>query len=222
MHRHTPGPERLRALRCCSQTTAPTADEPRSSRTSLSLLVRNSHNAPSTLPSRAAPLGHTRSRCGPRITYLCEHECGSRPARPDEPARRQSGVWLRVGPTGAGPTRSRFELSPHHEAGAGGDCRRWPSVDGADDLAAVDALQVDAGDAEVRVLDMRVIWRLCPGSRSWAVSVAGWHPGWRRGGRGAEVAWRAAGAERLPRARRPAGVRSFRLGSVVFEGGAVR
>jgi hypothetical protein len=31
MHRHTPGPERLRALRCCSQTTAPTADEPRSS-----------------------------------------------------------------------------------------------------------------------------------------------------------------------------------------------
>ena len=32
-------------------------------------------------------------------------------------------------------------------------------VDRVDDLAAVDFFEVDAGDAEVRVLDMRVIWQ---------------------------------------------------------------
>jgi hypothetical protein len=31
------------------------------------------------------------------------------------------------------------------------------SVDGVDDLGVVDALEVDRGDAEVGVLDMRVI-----------------------------------------------------------------
>jgi hypothetical protein len=33
-------------------------------------------------------------------------------------------------------------------------------VDRADDLAGIDALQVNARDAEVGVLDMRVIWQL--------------------------------------------------------------
>ena len=40
-------------------------------------------------------------------------------------------------------------LSRQAKPSGGGDRRRWPSVDGADDLAAVDALQIDAGDAEV-------------------------------------------------------------------------
>jgi hypothetical protein len=66
------------------------------------------------------------------------------------PAVRQPGV-RRAGRDRPAPTR-RVGLSPHLEAGRGGDRRRWPSVDGADDLAAVDALQVDAGDAEVCVL----------------------------------------------------------------------
>jgi hypothetical protein len=48
--------------------------------------------------------------------------------------------------------RSRLCVPPHLEAGAGGDGRRWPSVDGADDLAGIDALEVDAGNAEVGVL----------------------------------------------------------------------
>ena len=33
---------------------------------------------------------------------------------------------------------------------------------GADDLAAVDALKIDARNAEVGVLDMRVIWQRDP------------------------------------------------------------
>jgi hypothetical protein len=36
-----------------------------------------------------------------------------------------------------------FRLSLDLQAGGGRDRRRWPSVDGGDDLAAVDALQVD-------------------------------------------------------------------------------
>jgi hypothetical protein len=56
-----------------------------------------------------------------------------------------------VGPVDAGPTWSRLELSPHLEAGTGGNRRRWPPVNGADDLAAVDALQVDARDGKVGV-----------------------------------------------------------------------
>jgi hypothetical protein len=51
------------------------------------------------------------------------------------------------------PSRSAWRpvLSPHLETGAGGDRRRRTSVDRADDLAAVYALQVDARNAEVRV-----------------------------------------------------------------------
>jgi len=56
-----------------------------------------------------------------------------------------------VGPVDAGPTWSRLELSPHLEAGTGGNRRRWPPVNGADDLAAVDALKVDARDGKVGV-----------------------------------------------------------------------
>jgi hypothetical protein len=38
---------------------------------------------------------------------------------------------------------------------------RWAAgVDSVDDLGVVDALEVDRGDAEVAVLDMRVIWSL--------------------------------------------------------------
>ena len=47
-----------------------------------------------------------------------------------------------------------LRLSPDHETGAGRDCRRWPSVHRADDLAAVYALQVDARDAEVRMSEL--------------------------------------------------------------------
>jgi hypothetical protein len=38
-----------------------------------------------------------------------------------------------------------------------GDHRRTAGVDGVDDLGVVDALEVDRDDAEVGVLDMRVI-----------------------------------------------------------------
>jgi hypothetical protein len=69
---------------------------------------------------------------------------------PSSPARGMRGV----GPADAGQTRPRFDLSPHHEAGANGDRRRWPSVNGADDLAAVDATEVDAGDPEVGVPEL--------------------------------------------------------------------
>src|SRR5205807_6564892 len=68
-----------------------------------------------------------------------------------------SPAWgVASGPASANaePTRSRSDLSPHLETGAGGDRRRRPSVDGADDLAAVYALQVDARDAEVRVSEL--------------------------------------------------------------------
>ena len=41
------------------------------------------------------------------------------------------------------PTRRILLLSAQLPAGVGGDRRRGPSVDGADDCAAVDALQVD-------------------------------------------------------------------------------
>ena len=85
-------------------------------------------------------------------------------------------LWFSPGGGGVGsarrrrPTRSRFVLPTDHEAGAGRNRRRWPTVDGADDLAAVDALQVDAHDAEVRVLDMRVICQLGWGSSAVALS----------------------------------------------------
>ncbi len=45
-------------------------------------------------------------------------------------------------------------LSLQVQAGGGGDRRRWSSVNDADDLAAVDALQVDAGDPEVRMPEL--------------------------------------------------------------------
>jgi hypothetical protein len=63
-------------------------------------------------------------------------------------------VWLR-GQTGAGV---------HH--------RRATRVHGGDDLLGGDPLQVRAGRRQVRVLDMRVIWLLCRGSR-WGVRVVG-------------------------------------------------
>src|ERR1700748_3099125 len=54
------------------------------------------------------------------------------------------------GPAGGGRADPMaFDLSSHLEPGGGGDRRRGPSVDGADDLAAIDALQVDGGDADV-------------------------------------------------------------------------
>ena len=57
-----------------------------------------------------------------------------------------------VGSAGGAGRPGCTSLSPQLKAGGGGDGRRWPSVDGADDLAAVYALQIDAGDAEVGVL----------------------------------------------------------------------
>ena len=55
-----------------------------------------------------------------------------------------------AGPAGVGRADPMaFDLSSYLEPGGGGDRRRGPSVDGADDLAAIDALQVDAGDAKV-------------------------------------------------------------------------
>jgi len=93
--------------------------------------------AATTAPSR-------RARCNGRKPKASGREGG--------PGPRQPGVWRRVGPARAGPARSHFEVSSHLETGGGGDRRRRPPVDGADDLAAVDALEVHAGDAEVGVL----------------------------------------------------------------------
>jgi hypothetical protein len=47
-----------------------------------------------------------------------------------------------------------FGLTPDLEASARGDRRRRPSVDRVDDLAAVDALEVDARDAQVGVPEL--------------------------------------------------------------------
>jgi hypothetical protein len=47
----------------------------------------------------------------------------------------------------------------------GGDHRRWAFVDGVDYLGVVDAAQVNEGDGEVGVLDMRVMWQRRQGSR---------------------------------------------------------
>ena len=102
-----------------------------------------------------------------------------------------------------------------------GGHRRWAFVDSVDDLGVVDAAEIHRGNGKVCVLDMRVIWQLGQGSRHRLSSVADWPRGWIRGGRVAEVARRAAGAERLPRARRPAGGRWFRSVRCP-EGGAVR
>ena len=52
-----------------------------------------------------------------------------------------------------------------YEAVGGRDHRRRSFVDGLDDLGVVDPSEVDRGDGEVGVLDMRVIWQLCQGSR---------------------------------------------------------
>jgi hypothetical protein len=61
-------------------------------------------------------------------------------------------------PRHAGPTVSARRVGPRLslevQAGGGGDRRRWSSVNGGDDLAAVDALQVDAGDPEVRMPEL--------------------------------------------------------------------
>jgi hypothetical protein len=40
------------------------------------------------------------------------------------------------------------------KAGAGGDRRGWPCVHGADDLAAVDPLEVGGRDAEIGVPEL--------------------------------------------------------------------
>jgi hypothetical protein len=44
------------------------------------------------------------------------------------------------------------------ESSGGWEHWRGTLVDSVDDLAAVDPFEVNTGDAEVRVLDMRVIW----------------------------------------------------------------
>jgi hypothetical protein len=49
---------------------------------------------------------------------------------------------------------TRRGLPTDLEPGAGGDDRRWPSVDGVDDLGAVNALEVHAGNAKVRVSEL--------------------------------------------------------------------
>jgi hypothetical protein len=69
------------------------------------------------------------------------------------PRIRQPGVATGR-PDQRRPTRSHCSLAPQLESGVGGDRRRWPSVDGADDFAAVDALEVDAGDPEVGVPEL--------------------------------------------------------------------
>jgi hypothetical protein len=81
------------------------------------------------------------------------------------------------------------------EAGTCRDHRRSAFVDRRDDLAAVDALQVNAGNPKVGVLDMRVIWRPAEdpvdrvedGLARWAVDTR-----WARSGGRPEGGWRCA------------------------------
>jgi len=103
--------------------------------------------------------GHNCSPHDPAATTDLNDACAAGKGE----LRKRTAVDLLVASSGYGvgsgrqtrrPDRSRFDLSPHLEAGAGGDCRRGPSMDGADDLAAVDALEVDAGDAEVGVSEL--------------------------------------------------------------------
>jgi hypothetical protein len=55
-------------------------------------------------------------------------------------------------------TRARRSLRP--QAGARRDHRRSAVMDRVNDLARADSLQINRRDPEVRVSDMRVIWRL--------------------------------------------------------------
>src|SRR5215207_7832951 len=50
--------------------------------------------------------------------------------------------------------RSCFARRPLAQAGAGRQRRRRAGADGFDDLAVVDPLQLDGGDAEVRVTEL--------------------------------------------------------------------
>ena len=58
----------------------------------------------------------------------------------------------------------RMDRSLEPESGGSWDHRRAAGVDGGDGLGVVDSLQVDGGDAEIGVLDMRVMWWPCSGS----------------------------------------------------------
>jgi hypothetical protein len=90
----------------------------------------SARQSPAPYPQVAEARRDRNERRGPEIRQL---------GYGVEPARRLPSRTVR-----------RCGLSPDPEAGAGGDCRRWPS-DGADDPAAVDALQANARDAKVRV-----------------------------------------------------------------------
>jgi hypothetical protein len=101
----------------------------------------------------------------PRTHYLARRRAGATP-------NVSSAVLLaRRGRVGAGsardtrPTRLPVDLPVDRRPCGGRDGRRCSSVDRADDLAAVEALQVNARDGEVRVLDIWVICLLCQGTR---------------------------------------------------------
>jgi hypothetical protein len=101
--------------------------------------------APRAFPNGKAGAGHRH----PRELRVAE-KAGVAPAGTSDLLLASRGYA--VGPGGVGRADPMaFDLSSHLEPGGGGDRRRWPSVDGADDLAAIDALQVDAGDAKVGV-----------------------------------------------------------------------
>lgn len=141
------------------------------------------------MPDESSPRGRTRALVDPdECKTMCRWSAIERP-----------GTY----------SHGRWQSGGGFEAAGCRDHRGGPLVDGVDDLGAVDPAQIRRGDPEMHVLDMRVIWRPAGSSRGGGlraglagVLVTRWV---RSGGRP-----RAAGAERLPRARCPAGGRSFR------------
>jgi hypothetical protein len=118
----------------------------------------------------------TRGRTPPRSLLESDTmDRGMRPRRVDRSTR--SGELVRERRASGAPTTDPPSPRLRAEAGARRDHGRPPMVDGVDDFAGVDSLQVDRRDPEVGMLDMRVIWqrrRASRGPRRGRVSPLGY------------------------------------------------
>ena len=94
----------------------------------LPVLVRSSHDAPPTLPSRAAPLGQTRSRLRRLLQCPRGQECGCGRASRDAPPSRQTRASLRRRPSRCRDHRPRVARSQESGAGATGSCPTDPKT----------------------------------------------------------------------------------------------
>ena len=120
----------VRSSRATIRPSSPTAKADTTQQRSLITDSRSVASVPGQWESRSRRV--TRCSCGR------ESECGH--ARSIAPCISPAAGMASGRSASGRPTRSRFDLSSHLEASSGGDRRRGPSMDGADDLGAVDAL----------------------------------------------------------------------------------